>query len=202
MEGERDLMIGTSCLTAKANPCTSWPWSLPLWGPYGLPSIVSTCRSFPQNYTIKSFRDMELKCVIPSAFLEFCLHSRLFNCGYTGFDRKRKLMCSEMDVTDNVPLQEIQQLSLCVSLPPNGIAFFIKRFLFYRDRFGFFCICSICRFLARPPVLSTNDTVNTQKWHQLLLPLLSRWQSHCRCMRSSSSIIMCERIWAVTWSRL
>lgn len=64
---------------------------------------------------------MELKFVIPSGSLELCLHSSLFNCGYAGFDRKWKLTCSEMDVTDDGLLREIQLLSVCVFLPPNAV---------------------------------------------------------------------------------
>lgn len=72
-----------------------------------------------------------------------------------------KTDCSEMDVTDDGPLQEIQYLSICVFLPPNGI-FFYKEISAFQGQIGFPLICSICCFLATAPVLSTTDIVNAQ----------------------------------------
>lgn len=152
-------MIDISWMTTEPNPFTSCPRSLPLWGPYRLPPTVSTCCSFPQNYTIKSFTEMELKFVIPSVCLELCLHSSLFNCGYAGFDGKWKLMCSEMDVTDDGLLQEIQHLSIYVFLPPNWI---FLRYFSFQGQIGFSLICSICCFLATAAVQSTTDIVKAQ----------------------------------------
>lgn len=70
------------------------------------------CRYLPLNNTITSLREMELKFAIPSLSLELCLHSSLFNCGHAAFDRKWKLICSEMDVTND-------GLSICVCFFPT-----------------------------------------------------------------------------------
>lgn len=67
---------------------------------------------------------------------ELCLHSSLFDCGYTGFDRKWKLTCSEMDVADDGLLLEIQHLSICVPLPTRR-DIFLKNFLSFADRLAF-----------------------------------------------------------------
>ena len=66
-----------------------------------------------------------------------------------------------MDVTDDGLLQEIQHLSICFFLPPNGM-FFIKRFLPFRDRLAFPLFVQFAVFWPQHQLLSTTDIVNVQ----------------------------------------
>lgn len=82
-----------------------------------------------------------------------------------------------MDVTDDGLPQEIHRFSICVRLPPDGMFFFMKRFLPNRDRLAFPLFVQFSVFFACGTGAEHDRHCKHSKWNPLPLPSFSgKWR--------------------------